>query len=280
MNALPRQVPAFLRTLDVTGGRLRFVCDLRDGIARETCFMGYYEPQETVLVQHLVKPGGTFVDVGANWGYFTLVAADLVGRTGRVISFEPHPELAASLQANVTVNQLGTVTVVPAAVAGADGEMELEGFGPGSCNWGVSRLAPVATAGVPRYQVRTCRLPDMLDRLGVDKVDFLKMDIEGAECLVVPTLEGDLAARRFATVLLELHPAALAEQGVPAASLLDVFRRHGYRPWIVDHSQGAFRRAAYRLPQSPTEFLHPLAEDAPLGAWPHILLLAPGMNLA
>ena len=52
-----------------------FECDPRDAIAREVCFTGRYEPQETALVRTILRPGMSFVDVGANWGYFTLLAA-------------------------------------------------------------------------------------------------------------------------------------------------------------------------------------------------------------
>src|ERR1700716_2774101 len=56
-------------------GPMWFRCDLRDLITREVCFTGRYEPQETALLRQILQPGMTFVDVGANWGYFSLVAA-------------------------------------------------------------------------------------------------------------------------------------------------------------------------------------------------------------
>ena len=74
-------------------GGFTFECDLRDAISREVCFTGRYEPLETLLVQSTLRPGMTFVDVGANWGYFTLVASHLVGSSGLVVSLEPDPRL-------------------------------------------------------------------------------------------------------------------------------------------------------------------------------------------
>ena len=61
---------------------LRFECDLRNGLAREVFFTGCYEPPETMLIRRLVDPGGAFVDVGAHWGYFSLVMAEHVGADG------------------------------------------------------------------------------------------------------------------------------------------------------------------------------------------------------
>src|SRR5512142_2823283 len=84
----------FWAALPADLGSLQFHCDLRDGLMREACLTGRYEPQETALLGRLLAPGMTFVDVGANWGYFTLVGAHLVGRAGRVISVEADPRAA------------------------------------------------------------------------------------------------------------------------------------------------------------------------------------------
>ena len=279
MNWLCRRAPApFESPLGVTRGRASFVCDLRDGIAREACFMGYYEPQETVLVRGLLRPGETFVDVGANWGYFTLLAAGFVGPTGRVVSFEPHPALHALLAANVARNRFAWATPVRAAVADAEGELNLAGFADGACNWGLSRLTAGADPHAPNFRVRAGLLEKMLDREGVGRVDLLKMDIEGGEGPVLPTMRGGLARGRYRRILLELHPAALAEQGRDARALVELVLGFGYRAWRVDHSPAAFRRAAYRLPEGPAGFLEAFDPGRPLDRWPHLLLLAPGVE--
>jgi len=70
-----RSVDPFWGRLPEDLGRLFFQCDLRDHIMREVCFTGCYEPQETALLKLLLRPGMTVVDVGANWGYFSLAAA-------------------------------------------------------------------------------------------------------------------------------------------------------------------------------------------------------------
>ena len=89
-----------MRLPDSLGG-FTFICDVRDSLMREVCFTGMYEPQETLLAQQLLRRGMTVVDVGANWGYFTLLAAHLVGNRGRVLSLEPDPRMFRLLQQNV-----------------------------------------------------------------------------------------------------------------------------------------------------------------------------------
>ncbi len=277
MNLLCRRVVAPFETpLGVTSDRIRFACDLRDAIAREACFMGYYEPQETALVRALLRPGMCFVDVGANRGYYTLLAADLVGRHGRVVAFEPHPSLFRLLESNLAVNGLSWVTPLRIAVADCDGEMNLAGVEDGAANSGTSKLTEKPDASARNYVVRTRLLESLLDDQGVGKVDLLKMDIEGAEGIVLPTLKESLRRARYKHVLLELHPEALRERGTSATTLVAEILSCGYRAWRLDHSREAFRNAAYRLPKSPVEFLKPVSTESALDAWPHLLFAAPG----
>jgi FkbM family methyltransferase len=269
----------FVTTLDAASPRLSFVCDLRDAIAREACFMGHYEPQETAVVQSLLKPGGCFVDVGANWGYFSLLGAGLVGPAGRVVAFEPHPALFDALTENVRRNHLSQVTALRVAAADRDGEMNLAGFANDGGNSGLSRLTHEPDSSAPNFNVPARLLEGVLDEHGVGPVDLLKMDIEGGEGLVLPTLGRGLSTGRYRHILLELHPAALGQQGRAAASLVEGILGYGYRAWRIDHSREAFRRAAYSLPTSPESFLLPLDSSALLADWPHLLFCAPGVPL-
>lgn len=277
MSWLCRNPPRpFIASLDVARPRMSFVCDVRDAIAREACFMGYYEPQETVVVRSLLEPGRCFVDVGANWGYFSLLGAGLVGPAGRVIALEPHPALFAALAENLRRNGLSHVTALRVAASDRDGEMNLAGFAGDGENSGLSRLTDEPDPSVPNFKVPARTLEELLDEQGVGTVDLLKMDIEGGEGAVLPSLARGLSAGRYRHILLELHPAALERQGRSAAALIDGLLAHGYRAWSVDHSREAFRRAAYRLPETPGSFLRPLDSRASLADWPHLLFRAPG----
>lgn len=273
-------VAPFDTSLGVTSDRIRFICDLRDDIAREACFMGYYEPQETALARHLLRPGMCFVDVGANWGYFTLLAADLVGESGRVLSFEPHPALFGLLERNILKNALAHVTALRIAVADREGEMNLAGFRDEDANSGTSRLTHAPSSDLPNFRVATNLLESLLDERGIRDVDLLKIDIEGAEAFVLPTMSEGLRRARYKHILLELHPAALAEHGTSPTAILERVVSFGYSAWRLDHSAEAFRRAAYNLPQSPREFLSPLDLKLPFDSWPHVLLVAPDVSVS
>lgn len=260
-----------------TGGSL-FVCDLRDSMSRQVCFAGQYEPLETAFLQRLLSPGMTFVDVGANWGYFSLVAANRVGDTGRVISLEPHPRMAATLRTNVTANGLRTITVKQVAVADKSGTLSLTAFDETSDNFGVSRVNDCTTVA-SRFQACSQTLDSVLDEGAVERVDLVKIDVEGAEDLVLAGMKSGLTQGRYQAILLELHPSFLSERGKNIRDVTDWLIAAGYKGWYLDHSKNASREAAYGRSIDLGRFTRPFTPDAPLDAWPHTLWIAPGNNL-
>lgn len=86
---------------------------------------GYYEYEVRTLVENSLKAGDIFLDIGANIGYMTLLAANKVGDKGRVFSFEPNPDVLPYLQENVRFNKLGNTTIENSAVSKSNGEATL-----------------------------------------------------------------------------------------------------------------------------------------------------------
>jgi FkbM family methyltransferase len=258
-------------------GGAAFLCDLSDSIAREVCFTGRYEPQETQIASRLLRPGMTVADVGANWGYFTLTCAHLVGAHGRVIAIEPHPVLSATLAANVTRNTLRQVETLALAAGARTGTRGFVGFAHDGGNSGVSRAA--SSAERADFESRTAALDDVLDERRVARVDLMKMDIEGGEVDAVAGMSAGLAAHRYRFVLLECHPELIARAGSTLERCLEPFAGAGYRGWRVDHSPAMHRRAA--LSDVPlADLLAPIdAEALRCDPWPHLLWAAPGEAL-
>ena len=253
-------------------GALGFRCDLRDGIMRDVCFTGRYEPQETALLQRILRPGMTFVDVGANWGYFTLIGAHLVGRRGRVVSVEADPAACCALRANCARNELDWVTVIEMAASDRPGTMSFQQYdakATESGNYGLAATTTVVEHG-RRLDVAGRALDDALDELNLDRVDLLKMDIEGGEGRALTGIGRRLVAHRVNQILLEVHPSHLRDQGSSAEQVVNELRGYGYKPWSIDHSVSATQRvAAGRL--EVTDMLTPLVGLGNLGPWPHVL---------
>lgn len=279
MNRLCRGTTArFVAPLPDSATGLRFECDLRNSLAREVYFTGRYEPQETVLVRQLLSPGETFVDVGAHWGYFSLLAAERLGPTGRVVAIEADPRVFAVLERTCALNQLDGLTAVHAAAADGPGELTLAGFDDRQDNWGLSRLVVDSEPGqggeaAVSYRVRAVALDDLLDEQGVGVVDLVKMDIEGAEALALRGMRRGRESGRYRRLLIELHPAALPAFGATAVDLVALILASGYRGYTVDHSPAAGRRAAYAANLKAESLLRPLDPAAPLDAWPHLLFV-------
>ena len=265
--------PFVARLPDDLGGS-SFLCDLHDMIAREVCFTGRYEPQETQLALGVLQRGMTVVDVGANWGYFTLACAHIVGPPGRVLALEPHPRLAAMLAANVRANGLGQVETMMVAAGSAAGRRGFVAFDERGDNWGVSRAARPSEAA--DFHAAMASIDALADERGLGRIDLLKMDIEGAEAEAIAGMAGGLAYGRYRFVLLECHPEQIAASGSTLESCLIAFERAGYRGWHIDHSADMHRRAAAGAVRL-RDLLAPIDRTAlRADRWPHLLWAAPG----
>lgn len=261
----------FIARMSPGAGRLLFWCDLTDAIARDVCLVGEYEPQETRLLSHLLRPGMTVVDAGANWGYFTLLAAHLVGSAGRVVALEPDPRMYDLLQRNLALNTLRRATALPIAAAAARGEVTLEGYDPATSNRGVSRVRAATLAGRATFTVACEALDRVVDQQGLGSVDLVKIDVEGAEDGVLAGMDDGLRAHRYRRILIELHPTLLAERGVTVDACCARLAAAGYTGFTFDHSAAAGRRAAYTR-EMPLRDLLRRAERPPASdPWPHML---------
>jgi|SRR5580658_3164353 FkbM family methyltransferase len=160
----------------------------------EMYFRGEVEiATQKVLVERL-RPGMVFYDLGANVGFFSLLAARLVGAAGRVFSFEPDPEVAARLLRNISLNEVSTITVVEAGVWSANANVRFIRSDASSPDRGTGRF--VADDDQPAGESTRCvALDDFVQ--SAPPPDAIKCDVEGAE----------LEALRGAKKLLETHRA-------------------------------------------------------------------------
>jgi FkbM family methyltransferase len=278
MDILPRPSSAFVMHMAEEAGGYPFHCDLRDTISREVCFTGCYEPQESALVRSILRPGMSFVDVGANWGYFTLLAASLVETNGRVLSLEPDPRLFSILKENVTRGCLDQVTPLQVAAAHETGILSLAGYTEAGGNFGISRITVSSDEQEGVFQVQSDSLDHLLELHGMLSVDLMKMDIEGGEVFAIPGLDKSLTSRKIKRLLLELHPIQLAEHGSTVSAITDKLQSAGYKGWTIDHSQNATRETAYKKQIKPNHLLRPFDSASQYDAWPHQLWLAPGVE--
>src|SRR5579872_5541813 len=155
----------------------RMELDLSDWIQR-CIYFGSYERMETSRLLAHLRPGMTFVDAGANVGYYTAMAASIVG-TGRVIGYEPNPYAYRRLNDWVQTNGARNVTAVSAALGSKEGK--INAYFP-EFYTGTTSLVPALASRTGNETVIDVRTLDSeAERLGIRHIDVMKVDIEGYE---------------------------------------------------------------------------------------------------
>jgi len=206
---------------------------LGNDMSRPTFIGGCIEPNEFLFVHTFLKPNMVMVDVGANDGFFTVVAARRVGPAGKVYAFEPSEREFQRLKTNVASNGLRNVQPVKKAVAEARGEGVLR-----ICEYGHEGQNTLGefvhqVSGLGTQPVELCSLDDYFASPGLTRLDLIKIDAEGAEAKVLAGARG-LIAKFQPVILLELLDSALRKQGSSADSVLALLREFDYQ--IFDFS--------------------------------------------
>jgi FkbM family methyltransferase len=192
---------------------------------------GSYEPHVTRILSERLRSGMTFLDIGANIGYFSLFAASLVGPAGKIISIEPNPSNAKALHASADLNAFRQIRVVQAA-AGACWEMLL--LTPGYSNGVVSPANGSIQDLLPRETVLSCPVDAIV---GTAKVDLIKIDVEGFEFRAL-TGASELIERHHPAIITEFTPGALPGiSGVSPTEYLQFFVSRGYEISVLEHDR-------------------------------------------
>jgi FkbM family methyltransferase len=193
---------------------------------------GTYESDEVAFISSHLKPGDTAIDVGANIGYLTHVMATAVGAVGRVMAFEPHPVLYQRLALSVAENSFSQCKLHNVALGNATGDADLE-FGLDGANFGGMRLlGKDAAATIAKCKVPICQLDDVVD--ASQRVDFIKIDVEGSEPLVIQGATKLLHAQR-PVIMSEILGRNLYEMhGMSASDYTEQVCSIGYQCRVVN----------------------------------------------
>ena len=203
-------------------------------VSRQLRERGIWEPFETELLRRSLAPGSRFLDVGANLGYFTVLAAAWVGEAGHVYAFEPEPRNFALLESNVALNGLSPQTTLSRTALSENAGSGRLALHPD--NLGDHQLVAHADAGntIPVELVA-----------GVDwfagkehRLDVVKIDVQGAEHAVIKGLLPLLAASGAGLhMLVELTPHSLRAAGTSGAELIASLETLQLPFHIVDHME-------------------------------------------
>jgi FkbM family methyltransferase len=208
--------------------------------------MGEYEPATTAVIRAGLREGDTFIDVGANAGYFTLLAATLVGAAGRVIAFEPVPSVRIQLCCNIKLNDFLNCQVHGVAASNSDGECDIF-VGPRD-HMGVSSLRSLAGSS-GSVKVELARLDRILAQ--ESNIRVVKIDVEGAECHVIEGMR-DILARFRPHLVLEITDDYLSQMGRSSHDIQQQVAPLGYEIFAIEQEGlrplthfSAYRRAQF-----------------------------------
>lgn len=216
------------RTKVVEGhlGRYRLTYNFNDLIQRQIYF-GLYDRPETELLNRILKPGDFFLDIGANVGYYSLVASQIVGPYGRVHAFEPICENVRVLEQTIVDNGISNIIVNPIAVGAQSGHLDL--FVPpkdiGNSGW--ASVAPSERRS-RAVTVEKVAIDDYLEDKPPQSIRLVKMDIEGGELDALLGMAKLLRRTDAPDLICEVNPFLLKKLGLHPGSLVRLLDTHGY----------------------------------------------------
>jgi FkbM family methyltransferase len=178
----------------------------------------------------VLRPGLCFCDIGANIGYFTVLGSLLVGKSGRVLAFEPDPHNYRILNSNVALRRLSNISLFNRALGDNSGEASL--FRSGS-NFGDHRLCRGAANGRASVRIQVSRLDEVLEKSRCRIPDVIKMDVQGYEGLVLRGMKSLLSSPRPLTFLIEYWPYGLSQTGSSGQEVYGLLSDHGFRLYLL-----------------------------------------------
>ena len=234
-----------------TSWGVNVIADPTRTIGRSILTTGLYDIAVSEVLLRLITPGDTVVDAGANVGYMTLLASIAAGPRGKVISFEPHPELFTILKRNVADSRGNWST------AGVESHPDALGAQPGTAdlhlppdfeqNDGIAWIGSGSAAGGRALTVRVATLDEVL---GDAPVGVLKLDVEGFEAQVLMGSERALAGRRIKHIVFEDHSVADSE-------VVRILRGAGFRLFSLGWSMRGLRVAPIEVGNLSTRYEAP-----------------------
>ena len=187
-----------------------------------------FETAEIGFVGRFLQPGMTVLDLGAHHGLYTLLASNRVGSRGRVISFEPSPRERRALRVHLALNRCRNVTTEGLALGDKNAEADfyvVEKWEAG-CN---SLRPPDVPASTSLRRVRMMRLDDWLESHEIAQVDFIKLDVEGAELATLKGAAQLLERKPRPVILAEVQDVRTAPWGYPAREIIEHLKDKGYK---------------------------------------------------
>jgi FkbM family methyltransferase len=189
--------------------------------------LGKYEPGMLLILEKFLRTGATFVDLGANEGYFTVIGAKRCGSRGCVVAIEPQYRLLPVITENLRLNEVKWAVVMNVAVTDTPGTVTIHLSA--DTNTGGSGLYRRTKYLLPIRQIEAMTLAEIFDEAQLAHVDLLKVDVEGSEYEILLGSREIFRQARVRALALELHPKILADRGKDSADITRMLLEANYR---------------------------------------------------
>jgi FkbM family methyltransferase len=230
--------------------------DTQDILQQYLYYFGVWESNLTHFITRRLAPGDTFIDVGANIGYFSLLASKIVGETGRVVAIEASPRIFSALRSNIACNQARNIRVVNMAVSNRKGFLRL--YRGTEYNSGLTTTREERGLEF-ECEVEALPLDAILSPLELETARFIKIDVEGAEWDVVAGMGRLLrSGRSDLEVMVEVSPEHLANQHKRPEDLVTLFSEAGFYAYSLENDYSSLSYLAPFTEKRPTRLCGPL----------------------
>ncbi len=240
---------------------ITFHLDVRECVQKAIFCFHYFEPEDVAAFRTFMKPGSVVFDVGANIGQYSLLASKLVGEGGQVYAFEPSPDVLNKLQENIKLNSAENIEVVAKAVTAKSGRMQFYTASEQG-NQGVGSLLPAEayrahTRSADSIDVEALTLDDFCEDRGIERVDFLKIDVEGFDLEVLKGAGKLMERNPDLVVFSEVEPLNLSQVDTTIEDFYRFTETHGFQAWYAEKRGQLKRLKGGRAPYHPNVFFLP-----------------------
>lgn len=205
----------------------------KDTIQKYLYYFGVWEPHISAHVSSSLKIGDYFIDIGANIGYYTLMSSQLVGASGKVVSIEASPKIFKVLEKHIAVNSIKNVRSICAAVSNSKGRLMVH-HATDSNIGGTSVVRKFKNSFQPDTETEAAPLGDLLSEAEIKNARIIKIDVEGAEWLVIDGMRPIFKAlREDVEILLEVSLDSLEQFGKSFEDLLSELKQHGFNAYVI-----------------------------------------------
>lgn len=234
-----RRTPVLINNFDSS---IRMMIDRSRSMGSAIFWTGFHEFREFLFLHRYLKSDMVFVDIGANQGEYALFAAKRL-TAGKVVAFEPLPSMLKLLYENIKLNRFENIQVFEKGLS--DKEQTLVIHEVEDAHEGLATIFLGDRVSKKSFSIQLARLDDLFAQTGLGKLDFIKIDIEGAELSALRGSEG-LIRKYNPTVMVEINEKTFAAAGYKIQDVLDFFDQLGYTSYSI--GKGGKLEACKQLP--------------------------------